>query len=463
MASPKAILHRANEKGACAVRERRAISAEAYKRLAPELRQRAFTATGIDSMNTMREIQEITAKFMEGKSFREARSEIAEAFLEKHTPAEAARNAARIVRINAAQAYARARYEAQQETKDAFPYLMYRTMGDDNVRRDHDKLDGIILPADDPFWHTHYPPWEFGCRCVVVSITAEEAESMGAFKPGAEGENNKPGIMSDEQKKRFEERELHTGTGYRFNPSTLDIPLEEILRGRSEEERAVFIAQTEAEGNYLFGEARAKFAKWLGGAATTNPSEFAPAKNMRDAMAFAKNNIAADVDISGHASGLSGLNEINRNLSRLMEKYGIPKFWKMDDKLDADHIMGIEYPVKRDDVVYFSYSAEVLRDANAAFEKYVGTPLKNGKRPLLAIQNADEFIGHGVAHEVGHIMYDRQSDKQKILDVYKKAQDDADFTISVRATHNANEFYAEMFALNEHGHPLPDYIKDIFK
>lgn len=59
-----------------------------------------------------------------------------------------------------------------QETKDIFPNLKYRTVGDDRVRPEHERLNGIIKPVDDPFWNKYYPPLDFRCRCDVVA-TAE--------------------------------------------------------------------------------------------------------------------------------------------------------------------------------------------------------------------------------------------------------------------------------------------------
>lgn len=64
------------------------------------------------------------------------------------------------------------KWERLQETKDLFPNLKYRTVGDDRVRDDHALLDGIIKPIDDPFWSKYYPPLDWRCRCDVVA-TAE--------------------------------------------------------------------------------------------------------------------------------------------------------------------------------------------------------------------------------------------------------------------------------------------------
>ncbi|MDJ1494171.1 DUF935 family protein [Cytophagaceae bacterium DM2B3-1] len=67
--------------------------------------------------------------------------------------------------IAAAQA-ARLWVEIEAE-KETFPNLEYATVGDNNVRPEHQKLDGIIRPVDDAFWNDHYPPLGWGCRCTV--------------------------------------------------------------------------------------------------------------------------------------------------------------------------------------------------------------------------------------------------------------------------------------------------------
>lgn len=86
-------------------------------------------------------------------------------------------------------------------------YLQYRTARDGHVRPDHAAMDGITLPADDPFWDTNFPPNGWNCRCTVVQVLrddntptdrdeayrrAEEAlrgdrRGMFRFNPGKEG------------------------------------------------------------------------------------------------------------------------------------------------------------------------------------------------------------------------------------------------------------------------------------
>lgn len=54
-----------------------------------------------------------------------------------------------------------------EDDKDIYPNLMFRTMMDDIVRDEHQKLDGIVKAVDDPFWNTHTPPLGHRCRCTV--------------------------------------------------------------------------------------------------------------------------------------------------------------------------------------------------------------------------------------------------------------------------------------------------------
>ena len=48
--------------------------------------------------------------------------------------------------------------------------LQYRTAGDERVREEHAAMDGITLPADDPFWKSYYPPNGWRCRCTAVEV-----------------------------------------------------------------------------------------------------------------------------------------------------------------------------------------------------------------------------------------------------------------------------------------------------
>ncbi|MBF2055099.1 MAG: hypothetical protein IGS03_16745 [Candidatus Sericytochromatia bacterium] len=61
-----------------------------------------------------------------------------------------------------------------QLQEGGYPYWVYRHSGSANPRHQHKAWNGLTLPADDPFWQTHYPPNGWGCGCRVVGIRKPE-------------------------------------------------------------------------------------------------------------------------------------------------------------------------------------------------------------------------------------------------------------------------------------------------
>ncbi len=87
-----------------------------------------------------------------------------------------------------------AKWEEQQDDGGGRYLLQYRTMGDDKVRADHVKLDGVTLAPADPFWEEYYPPNGWGCRCTVVKVRAAKypaTDSEEAMTAGAEATKGK--------------------------------------------------------------------------------------------------------------------------------------------------------------------------------------------------------------------------------------------------------------------------------
>lgn len=59
-----------------------------------------------------------------------------------------------------------------------FPYWEYKTVGDDKVRPEHQLLEGIILPANDPRWKEIWPPNGWKCRCYIIPRLAAEVKGI---------------------------------------------------------------------------------------------------------------------------------------------------------------------------------------------------------------------------------------------------------------------------------------------
>ena len=88
-----------------------------------------------------------------------------------------------IYQTNIRTSYAAGRYKQLKES--GVKFWIYRH--NENVvrpRQHHLELDGLCLPADDPFWQTNYPPNGWGCRCYVVG-TMKQRGNIAAMKKRA--------------------------------------------------------------------------------------------------------------------------------------------------------------------------------------------------------------------------------------------------------------------------------------
>jgi len=63
-----------------------------------------------------------------------------------------------------------------QRDKELFPLLQFNAVLDDRTTELCKSLDGVVLPVDDPFWRTYYPPNHFNCRSDVRQLRAGEAK-----------------------------------------------------------------------------------------------------------------------------------------------------------------------------------------------------------------------------------------------------------------------------------------------
>ena len=170
-----------NEAAADYIRGKAVADPKNFGNLPPQLKQRAFTVAGIEQLDVLQRIRDAVAKLPEGASWDEAKKEIASE-MSPYTGGDmkAARaKAEHTLRIHGFQAYAVARHQQQMEVASRFPYWQYETVGDARVRPGHAALDGKVLRADDPWWKTHYPPWDWGCRCIVNALDEEDAEEIG--------------------------------------------------------------------------------------------------------------------------------------------------------------------------------------------------------------------------------------------------------------------------------------------
>jgi len=87
-----------------------------------------------------------------------------------------------IYQTNLSTSYAAGRLAQLREA--GFRYWIYRHSGAEHPRLQHRAWDGLTLPADHPFWQTHYPPSGWGCRCRVGGASGPETARLAGGKPG---------------------------------------------------------------------------------------------------------------------------------------------------------------------------------------------------------------------------------------------------------------------------------------
>lgn len=90
-----------------------------------------------------------------------------------------------------------AKWETQKDAEGRY-LLQYRTAGDNKVRKEHRDLNGITLPASDPFWDKYYPPNGWNCRCSVTKVRTSKypmTDPAQAMKLGDKVTNGKHAQM----------------------------------------------------------------------------------------------------------------------------------------------------------------------------------------------------------------------------------------------------------------------------
>jgi hypothetical protein len=78
---------------------------------------------------------------------------------------------------NLRSAYQEGRWERSQAST-SHPYLMYRVGNSQHHRQEHLAWDGLILPKDDPWWNSHYPPNGWGCKCWTMAVSEARKQRL---------------------------------------------------------------------------------------------------------------------------------------------------------------------------------------------------------------------------------------------------------------------------------------------
>ncbi len=159
----------------------------------------AAKAMRVDVLQTLR--SEVDHALADGITFREFHTNLeprlrALGWWGRQAMADPATGETRIVQLgsprrlqtifdtNLRMAHARGRWQRIERLEATSPWLRYVATLDNRTRPDHRRWHGTILRWDHPFWHTHYPPCGWHCRCTVTQLSDEDLEEFG-FEPSA--------------------------------------------------------------------------------------------------------------------------------------------------------------------------------------------------------------------------------------------------------------------------------------
>ena len=235
------------------IKDKPVVSREVFDRMVPEVRARTFLVSGMVPLDIAQKLRDRIADLPAGADWDAIKKDVAGAlspFLGAGGEEEAGgdggaalRRAELLLRTHGYQAYAASQYEVMQRQADVFPYWRYQTAQDDRVRDSHAALEGVVLPANDPFWQTHFPPWDFNCRCTVVPLSdADMAEIQDEDQKKPVDQRS---ILSPQQRSRMNTdgtllrgpnqvvdvrspRQKRDGDGYAWQPGDLRLPLSTI-------------------------------------------------------------------------------------------------------------------------------------------------------------------------------------------------------------------------------------------
>lgn len=154
------------------------LTREEISAVAEKAQARAFTVSGVARKDMLEAIHaSLLQALAEGKSLQAWKKEAADVMSRAGITQRWRLDT--IFRTNVQSAYMAGRYEQMRRTAKSRPYWRYVAVADSRTRPEHLALNGLVYPADHPFWDTYYPPNGFRCRCTVQTLSARDVQSRG--------------------------------------------------------------------------------------------------------------------------------------------------------------------------------------------------------------------------------------------------------------------------------------------
>ncbi len=150
---------------------------EYYDERAAGARDLAFTVSRITQLDVIQAILDsLDRNIQAGGSFASWKRAIAD----DQIPIDLPEHRKELIFRNHAQtAFSAGKCKNFATNQSSRPFLMYSAVGDNRTRPTHARLDGVIRPVGDDWWHRNMPPNGHNCRCSVIALTERQAKKQG--------------------------------------------------------------------------------------------------------------------------------------------------------------------------------------------------------------------------------------------------------------------------------------------
>ncbi len=158
---------------------------EFHQKLDDSIKPHVFCCGQIAKLNVAEKMREVCAEYTAGKISMSDAYVALNKFAKNN--GESMIHASRIKFIliqEQAKADAVGQWEVSMDSEvlEMYPYFKYHSKDDAYSHPGHPELNGLVLPKKHDFWRTHYPPWDFNCRCFVSDEKKEPTRDEKAQK-----------------------------------------------------------------------------------------------------------------------------------------------------------------------------------------------------------------------------------------------------------------------------------------
>lgn len=183
-----------------------------------------------------------------------------------------------IYQTNLRTSYMAGKWQRIERSKRAFPFLRYVSVMDGREREEHHAWHDTVLPIDDPWWDTHFPPCGWNCRCDPQPLNQRMLDRRGLEVNQPRRFPEKDYINKRTGEVTRTELGIDPGFGYNVGKAALD-PLMPALRqaqGERDNEGGDQLAFSEADfkplRSFFAGFGLGKFAAAQTGTIWTDPA-----------------------------------------------------------------------------------------------------------------------------------------------------------------------------------------------